>query len=255
MRIKKIDSDTVKLCETTKVKLKTAGNTRVVQFTAGNNKSCPVQNLSKETYLDKKTGEIKQKKKSENRYQSPKSARKSINRLGDLIRCNATDPAKCKWLTVTYKDVMTDGKQAFQNAKQFLRKLKRYLAKQNNLTTGQKLFKYITVAEPQGEQHGNSWHLHIMLIFDDTAPFIENETIAGLWGHGITSTHKVFDGDGLALYFKAHLSDVEYEDESTESDKKKPETVEKNVDGVSKQFIKGERLKYYPAGMNLKTSW
>lgn len=91
MRIKKIDSDTVKLCETTKVKLKTAGNTRVVQFTAGNNKSCPVQNLSKETYLDKKTGEIKQKKKSENRYQSPKSARKSINRLGDLIRCNATD--------------------------------------------------------------------------------------------------------------------------------------------------------------------
>ena len=67
-------------------------------------------------------------------------------------------------------------------------------------------------------------------------------------GHGITSTHKVFDGDGLALYFKAHLSDVEYEDESTESDKKKPETVEKTVDGVSKQFIKGERLKYYPAG-------
>ena len=254
MRIKKIDSDTVKLCETTKVKLKTAGNTRVVQFTAGNNKSCPVQNLSKETYLDKKTGEIKQKKKSENRYQSPKSACKSINRLGDLIRCNATDPAKCKWLTVTYKDVMTDGKQAFQDAKQFLRKLKRYLAKQNNLTTGQKLFKYITVAEPQGEQHGNSWHLHILLIFDDTAPFIENETIAGLWGHGITSTHKVFDGDGLALYFKAHLSDVEYEDESTESDKKKPETVEKTVDGVSKQFIKGERLKYYPAGMNLYSS-
>ena len=254
MRIKKIDSDTVKLCETTKVKLKTAGNTRVVQFTAGNNKSCPVQNLSKETYLDKKTGEIKQKKISENRYQSPKSARKSINRLGDLIRCNATDPAKCKWLTVTYKDVMTDGKQAFQDAKQFLRKLKRYLAKQNNLTTGQKLFKYITVAEPQGEQHGNSWHLHIMLIFDDTAPFIENETIAGLWGHGITSTHKVFDGDGLALYFKAHLSDVEYEDESTESDKKKPETVEKTVDGVSKQIIKGERLKYYPAGMNLYSS-
>ena len=254
MRIKKIDSDTVKLCETTKVKLKIAGNTRVVQFKAGNNKTCTVRNLSKDTYLDTRTGEVKQKKKSESRYQSPKSVRKSINRLMDLIRCNATDPAKCKWITVTYENVMTDGKQAFLDAKQFLRKLKRYLAKQNNLTTGQKLFKYITVAEPQGEQHGNSWHLHILLIFDDTAPFIENETIAGLWGHGITSTNKVYDGDGLALYFKAHLSDVEYEDESTESDKKKPETVEKTVDGVSKQFIKGERLKYYPAGMNLYSS-
>ena len=65
-----------------------------------------------------KTGEVKEKKKSENRYQSPKSVRKSINRLMDLIRCNATDSAKCKWITVTYEDV----------------------------------------AELQGERHGNSCH-------------------------------------------------------------------------------------------------
>ncbi|MBR4085730.1 MAG: hypothetical protein IKK33_15755, partial [Lachnospiraceae bacterium] len=48
---KKVSKDSVKLCETTQVKLKTAGNTQVVQFTAGN------------------------------RYQSPKSVRKSLNRL------------------------------------------------------------------------------------------------------------------------------------------------------------------------------
>ncbi len=97
MRVRKVNSDTIKLSETTKVKLKTSGNTQVVQFTVGNNKKCPVQNLSKDTYLDKRTGEVKQKKKSKNRYQSPKSVRKSINRLIDLIRCNATDSAKCKW--------------------------------------------------------------------------------------------------------------------------------------------------------------
>ena len=34
----------------------------------------------------------------------------------------------------------------------------------------------------------------------------------------------------------------------------KPATVEKLVDGVTKQFIKGERLKYYPRGMNLYSS-
>lgn len=254
MRVRKVNSDTIKLSETTKVKLKTSGNTQVVQFTAGNNKKCPVQNLSKDTYLDKRTGEVKQKKKSENRYQSPKSVRKSINRLIDLIRCNATDSARCKWITVTYAEVMTDGKQAFLDAKLFLRKLKRYLAKQNHLTDGQKFFRYITVAEPQGEKHGNSWHLHILLIFDDVAPFIENGVIGELWGHGITSTNKVYDADGLALYFKAHLSDVEYEDESYDDEKKKPETVEKMVDGVSKQFIKGERLKYYPTGMKLYSS-
>ncbi len=253
MRVRKVSSNDVKLYDLTQVKLKTAGNTQVVQFTAGNNKSCPVCNLSKDEYLDTKTGEVKPKKKSKNRYQTPKSVRKSINRLMDLIRCNATDPAKCKWLTVTYEEVMTDGKQAFLDAKLFLRRLKRYLAKQIDLTAGQKSFQYITVAEPQGERHGNSWHLHILLIFGDTAPFIDNTTIAELWSYGITSTHAVFDAAGLALYFKAYLSDVEYEDDSND-DEDKPATVEKLVDGVPKQFIKGERLKYYPTGMNLYSS-
>ncbi len=256
MRIRKLKSVDVQLHDSTKVKLKTAGNTSVVQFTAGVNKSCPMQNLSKNMYLDKKTGEVKQKKKSSNRYQSPKSVRKSINRLMDLIRCNATNSAECKWITATYEEVMTDGKQAFLDAKLFLRKLKRYLERQNNLKSGQKSFQYITIAEPQGESHGNSWHLHILLIFEDEAPFISNEIITELWGHGLTSTHKVFDADGLSLYFKAYLSDIEYEDECAdeEDNKDKPVTVEKMVDGVSKQFIKGERLKYYPSGMNMYSS-
>lgn len=256
MCVRKLNSNDVKIHDLTKVKLKTAGNTSVVQFTAGNNKTCTVRNLSKDTYLDTRTGEVKQKKKSGSRYQSPKSVRKSINRLMDLIRCNATDTAKCKWITVTYEEVMTDGKQAFLDAKLFLRKLKRYLAKQIDCTVGQKSFQYITIAEPQGENHGNSWHLHILLIFADTAPFIENDTIAELWSHGITSTHKVFDGDGLALYFKVYLSDIEYEDANAddEDNTDKPAPVEKLIDGVTKQFIKGERLKYYPRGMNLYSS-
>lgn len=65
----------------------------------------------------------------------------------------------------------------------------------------------------------------------------------------MTETHAVYDGDGLALYFKAYLSDVEYEDSED-----KPVTVEKMVAGVSKQFIKGERLKYYPVRMKLYSS-
>ena len=256
MRVRKVNSNDIKIHDSVQVKLKTAGNTSVVQFTAGNNKTCTVRNLSKDTYLDTRTGEVKQKKKSERRYQSPKSVRKSINRLMDLIRCNATDPAKCKWITVTYQDVMTDGKQAFLDAKLFLRKLKSYLAKQIDLTSGQKSFQYITIAEPQGERHGNSWHLHILLIFDDNAPFIASDIISELWSHGITSTHKVFDGDGLALYFKVHLSDIEYEDDNSDNEENadKPATVEKIVDGVTKQFLKGERLKFYPAGMNLYSS-
>jgi hypothetical protein len=88
MQIKKVDSKSIILHEHTQIKFKTAGSICEVQFMAGNNNHCPIQNISKDRYLDKETGEIKERKKSENRYQSPKSARKSINKLMDLIRCN-----------------------------------------------------------------------------------------------------------------------------------------------------------------------
>lgn len=253
MRIKKVNSDAIKLYETSQVKLKTAGNTREVQFMAGNNNRCPIQNISKDKYLDKETGEIKEKKKSDNRYQTPKSVRKSINRLMDVIKCNATEPSHCKWLTLTYGDAMTDYKKVYEDGKMFLRRLQRYLNNSEEIFDSQKSFKRITVAEPQGEMHNNSWHLHILLIFDVPAPFIDNEMMAELWGYGITDTHKVYDADGLALYFKAYLSDIEYSEEPVvEGLTDAPENVVvKNVDGWNKKFIKGERLKYYPTGMPL----
>lgn len=251
MRIKKVKPDVIKLYETSQVKFKVAGNIREVQFTAGNNTFCPIQNISKDKYLDKETGEIKERKKSVSRYQTPKSVRKSINRLMDLIRCNATEKTHCKWLTLTYVDAMTDHTKVYEDGKMFLRRFQRYLNKSEEIFDSQKTFKRITVAEPQGEIHGNSWHLHILLIFDAPAPFIENEVIFELWGHGFTDTHRVYDADGLALYFKAYLSDVEYEDEENEEDTPKAGIVVKKVDGKNKKFIKGERLKYYPIGMPL----
>jgi hypothetical protein len=213
MRIKKVNLDAIKLYETSQVKLKTAGNTREVQFMVGNNYYCPIQNISKDKYLDKQTGEIKERKKSDNRYQTPKSVRKSINRLMDLIKCNATVPSHCKWLTLTYADVMTDHKKVYEDGKMFLRRLHKYLDYSDEIFDGQKSFMRITVAEPQGENHDNSWHVHILLIFNVPAPFIDNEVIAKLWGYGITDTHKVYDAEGLALYFKAYLSDIEYTEE------------------------------------------
>ena len=58
MRIKRKDANVVKLHENSQVKVKTAGATTVVQFCEGQNKKCPVQNLSKDTYMLKETGEI-----------------------------------------------------------------------------------------------------------------------------------------------------------------------------------------------------
>lgn len=109
---------------------------------------CPIQNISKDKYLDKETGEIKERAHNVSRYQSPKSVRKSINKLMDLIRCNAVDSSKCKWLKLTYGDVMTDYKPVYKDGKMFLRRLQQHLNKQSNLSEGQKTFQRITVAEP-----------------------------------------------------------------------------------------------------------
>lgn len=46
MRVRKVNSNDIKIHDSVPVKLKTAGNTSVVQFTAGNNKTCTVRNLS-----------------------------------------------------------------------------------------------------------------------------------------------------------------------------------------------------------------
>ena len=148
---------------------------------------------------------------------------------------------------------MTDHEKVYEDGKMFLRRLQRHLERQSELSDAQKSFRRITVAEPQGEGHGNSWHLHILLIFEDTAPFISNGIMAELWNYGITDTHKVYDAEVLALYFKAYLSDVEYTAEAGKGGSG-VKTVEKLADGVSKQFIKGERLRYYPTGMPLFTS-
>ena len=40
---------------------------------AGNNNQYPIKNISKEKYIDKQTGEIKERKKSVDRYQTVKS--------------------------------------------------------------------------------------------------------------------------------------------------------------------------------------
>nr|WP_092250921.1 hypothetical protein [Butyrivibrio sp. INlla21] len=168
---------------------------------------------------------------------------------------------------------MTDCKRVFKDNKAFLRKLRSYLKKQK-LPESKSYFKFIAVAEPQGENHGNAWHIHLLLIFDSKAPYISNQDISDLWGYGMTDTQKVYDADTLALYFRAYLSDVEYVDDDNSDDSadisfdilseyereqiektkdgvSNTNIVTKNVGGINKKFIKCERLKYYPTGMPL----
>ncbi len=94
MRVRKVDSDAIKLYESSQVKFKTTGIMREVQFSAGVNKSCAIQNISKDTHLDKVTGEINKRKHNVDFINSALS-RQGLN----------TAPAKLKetWIQGGYK--------------------------------------------------------------------------------------------------------------------------------------------------------
>lgn len=66
----------------------------------------------------------------------------------DLIRCNATEPTHCKWITLTYADAMTDHTKVYEDVKMFLRRFQRYLNKSEEIFDSQKSFQCITIAEP-----------------------------------------------------------------------------------------------------------
>ena len=127
-KIYSINPNQLYITQNDEVSLKLAGNTAQVTFTAGRNRKCPIKNLSKDEFVDLSTGEVKKRQHSNNRFQSQKSVRKSINSLMDLIQCNATNPANCKWITLTYREEMTDCKRVFKDNKAFLQTITDHMA-------------------------------------------------------------------------------------------------------------------------------
>ncbi len=86
MCIKKVNSDAIKLYENTEVKLKITRNTREVQFTAGNNTFCPLQNISKDKYMIRLLVRLKTVRKQIIVTKSPKSGKYSITVSQDRLQ-------------------------------------------------------------------------------------------------------------------------------------------------------------------------
>ena len=123
------------------VRFKEMGNISEIMYSDNYYSECSIVKLSKEAYLDKRDGEIKQFQHTENRACNLKSISKSLGRLRDYLNTNITDVSKCRWVTLTYAENMTDTKRLYEDFKAFNKKLRRYL-KVN--------YEYIVAMEPQG---------------------------------------------------------------------------------------------------------
>ena len=233
----------------TLTKATVAGDTVRLMSAPGLLQSPCTRKINQDLYVDLRTGEAKEYSHISNRSESPESIRHSMERLRDLINCNVTAETvqNCLWVTLTYRENMTDTKRLHQDWKKFWQKFERYLAKENL-----KKPEYITVIEPQAR---GAWHIHGFFIFPDAAPYISNNGVfEPLWGQGFTKAKRLKSCDNVGAYFTAYLTDLPVEDVSPGT-ATGFDTVEKivNSDGIpeKKKFVKGARLKMYPPGCRL----
>ena len=165
----------------------------------------------------------------------------SLRKLRDLINANMENPETGLWVTLTYRENMTDPERLYEDYRRFWQRFKYYLSKQ-----GQPSVEYIIAAEPQGR---GAWHLHSLFLFSEKAPFIPNADIARIWGQGFTKTKSLKGIGNPGLYLTAYLGDMELSEAITTGQFQAGRLAETR--DKKKTVIKGARLKLYPPGFNL----
>lgn len=242
MKIEVLQGKTIKKCDI--VSVKKMNHIFEICYTQKRNTLPSIQKLDKDNYVLLSTGEIKQCQHIESRADNKLQVSQSLKRLRDYINTNVVDVKKCKWINLTYEENMTDTKRLYSDFKKFIMKFRNKYGK----------FEYIVACEPQER---GAWHCHCIIIFDHIAPFIPNNKIESLWGHGYTVTKKLDNVDNVGAYLTAYLGDMELNDckknnISFSSDDVKEVT---EIDGVKlkkpKKFVKGARLNMYPPGFNI----
>lgn len=222
-------------------RLKQAGNlVELFQTSLSKNKKALIKKLDKDTYLNLDTGEICEYTHSVTKKDNKESVRQSLARLKDLINANVTDPLNCIWFTATYADNMTDSKQLYKDCDLFLKKFCYHYVKKD------KNFRYIICPEPQAR---GAWHIHALFIFSDKTPFIPNNELANLWGHGFTKTKSLKNIDNIGVYLTSYLGDMELSDCVENGLYTKDCVMSKSID--NKHYVKGARLSLYPIGMRI----
>lgn len=244
MTLKRIEQE-ITISPEQVIRVKKMGNITELFYQEKKSKGCNITKIDKDTYIDNKTGEVKNFNHIENRSQDIENIKKSIQELRDILNTNITDVKKVRWVTITYKENITDTKKLYNDFKNCIKKLREIYGH----------FEYINCIEPQGR---GAWHCHIVFIFDKQAPFIDSKILTKCWSNkGFVTVKRLDDVDNVGAYLTAYLGDVELKqdnDEITDITREKIKEVEViSEDGKKqkKKFIKGARLYMYPPGVHL----
>lgn len=181
----------------TPVTVKRCGNVTEVRYSVHGSPTIAIEKLSADLYADKRTGEVKKFQHHDSRASDTASVSQSLRKLRDLINANLEGPETALWLTLNYRENMTDPARLYADYRRFWQRFKYYLNKQGHLPA-----EYIIAAEPQGR---GAWHLHCLFLFPCKAPFISNADMARIWGHGFTKTQNLKGVINPGIYLSAYL--------------------------------------------------
>ena len=230
------------------VKVTEMGNVIEVQHMSRRNGKQTIQMLpGGEQYVICATGEVKDVEHHQTRANNKKGLYKTFANARAVINANVTDVSHVRWITLTYAENMTDPKRLYKDFEKFNKKFQYYCKKKEYGKA-----EYIVMMEPQER---GAWHAHLLYIWDKKAPFIPNNELAEIWGHGFTKTKKLDNVDNVGAYLTAYLGDMALD----ECDAKKYVGMDlkiaeiENDDGKKEKkfFIKGARLRLYPANFNM----
>jgi hypothetical protein len=223
------------------VTVKTTGDIITLKYADSKNKEFPIERIDENHYVIKRTGEVCEYNHCETRIDNTQSVKQSLERLRDYINTNVTDIKRCRWITLTYSENMTDTARLVNDFRAFNRRCRKKYGH----------YEYITAAEPQGR---GAWHLHAVFIFDKKAPFMKNDDVRDLWGQGFVNIKSLRSIDNIGLYLTAYLGDMAV-DEAIKAGRVadlKPENIKDvEIEGKTKAFVKGARMNLYPKGFNI----
>lgn len=240
-----------KVQKTSEVKITYMGNIIEKMYLSRRNKEATVKRMPDNKMLILRSGEVKELKHIETRVECKNSLKRTMRNLRNLLNANIDDVSMCRWVTLTYAENMTDTKKLYLDFDKFNKRF-RYYCKKSDYGN----YEYIVAMEPQGR---GAWHAHVVFIFDRKAPYIQNEVLRTIWGHGFVTIKKLDDVDNVGAYLTAYLGDMELEEAvenkrlsgSVEQLVKAVEYKDENGEKKTKYYIKGARLGMYPAGFNL----
>lgn len=227
------------------VTFKECGNITEIIYSQKRHRVGLIKKLDKNTYVDTRDGEVKVFKHHDNRLDDTKSVRRSLSDGRDMINANIVDPRKWLMITLTYAENMTDPKKLYNDFKNFWHK--------KFCVAYPTAYKYIQAVEPQGR---GAWHCHLLAGFSDIPPFISNDVVRDMWGHGFVKVKKMNNVDNVGAYLSAYLADLPIDDAERLNLVKEGKIIDADTlddDGktIKKKFVKGARMSLYPSGMHI----